>query len=277
MYRGLYINMERNEERRAALERHLAQIGAAERYERFPAVDGRAAAGDHPTRLDSGNLGLWLSLESILASGRASILHLHILEDDAMLASDFLPRCDALLSRADAEMADWDVIFTDRSIPADLETYKIMLGALLEYRSNGRVSLLPLDGIGSFGGTTSYLINRRSIAKLGGLIAGQWAVGAPIDLFLRMQADRGLVRAYFTAPFLSTLSPQSIASDIRGSLDRSRRVWDIFRRAFFVNADEPALLAEMHELTKDAKITRPLHALFLMAQKFQLSDQWQNF
>ena len=51
MYRGFYINLDRNESRRAALTEHLAARGLAAHYERVPAVDGRAAAPGRDTRL----------------------------------------------------------------------------------------------------------------------------------------------------------------------------------------------------------------------------------
>jgi hypothetical protein len=42
MCQGFFINLDRNEVRRKPLTKHLEEIGAASRYQRIEAVDGRA-------------------------------------------------------------------------------------------------------------------------------------------------------------------------------------------------------------------------------------------
>src|SRR5262245_43004179 len=104
MYRGVYLNRARNERRRLALTQRLAEVGAAPYYQRFEAVDGRAVAAQHPTKLDPGNLGLWLSHEHVVeAAAKAADAHLHIIEYDAVLARNFAPLLDGLLASADRQ------------------------------------------------------------------------------------------------------------------------------------------------------------------------------
>jgi hypothetical protein len=104
----------------------------------------------------------------------------------------------------------------------------------------------------------------------------KWRLGVPDDLFVRDLVDRGKLSACVTVPFLSTLSPHSTASDIRGPQDRARRVMDLFRRGFFIEADRPALLAEMRSLTAGAK-TGDLAELFTEAARYAMSDRWESF
>ena len=75
---------------------------------------------------------------------------------------------------------------------------------------------------------------------------------------------------------MTTLSRDSLNSDIRGELDASRKVLEVLRRAFFKDADLPTLLAESLELTRDVRLA-PLNSIFLNTLLFRLSDQWVCF
>src|SRR6185295_5154524 len=98
------------------------------------------------------------------------------------------------------------------------------------------------------------------VRKYAKLIAGKWTEGLAIDIYLLNMVRLGRLQAYVTVPFITAISPSSIHSDILGGENRSRRVFDIYRRAFFVEADVPALLAEMGSITKGLDIA-PLVAL----------------
>src|SRR5262245_19699028 len=119
-FQGYYINLDRNEVRRRALETHLAERGLAHRYQRVPGVDGRAVADQHPIQLDPGNIGCWLSHRKILEANPRPDEHLHIIEDDTIFAANVLSSFDMVLEFADQTVSDWDLIFTDAYIsPAD--------------------------------------------------------------------------------------------------------------------------------------------------------------
>jgi hypothetical protein len=275
MYRGLFINLDRNEARREQLTRDLADCGAAARYERFAAVDGHAAAAQHPTELDPGSLGLWLTHERLLEAHRDSDLDLHVIEDDVSLAGDVVARIDETLGRAHSEQPDWDVIWTEMFVPVDTAVYLELTERLVRFHKSRHVQLYPLDRI-DFAGTTSMLINRRAVGKYADLISGNWRQGHPIDLFLRDRVQGGDLRALVTVPFLTTLSRQNTESDIRGAHDRSRRVWDTYRRSFFIAADLGTLLNEMTELTRNAKAPQRA-TIFCLAHLFAMSDQYERF
>ncbi len=101
MYRGFFINLDRNTKRRTAVEQNLTDVGLANVYQRVPAVDGRALGPEYVTELDRGNLGLWLTHERLLAAHRSSTTHLHLMEDDALLPADAKHCLNDMLDKAD--------------------------------------------------------------------------------------------------------------------------------------------------------------------------------
>jgi GR25 family glycosyltransferase involved in LPS biosynthesis len=276
MYQGVFLNLPRSETRRAALLKHLAEVGAAERYRHYEAIDGRAVAAQHPTKLDPGNLGLWLSHEKVLQEcGATPKSHLHIIEDDAILPRNAVPVFDDLLRQVTQSIPDWDLLFTDVFIAPSTEFFAALSEKVRHYARTKSHVLMDLSRI-PFSCTSSLFINRASLTKYARLIAGHWAAGWPIDMHLRDLVLRKQLKAILTVPFMTSISPHSDESEIRGELDRTRRVCDVYRRGFFQEADLSALLAEMQRLTGGATIS-PLTELYLQAEKFSLSDQFVRF
>jgi len=273
--KGYFINLDRNRDRRAAIEQNIAAAGASDRYQRFAAVDGQQAKQTHETTLDAGNLGLWLSNEGILQReiDGSSNGHLHILEDDAELAPQSLTLLDEV---ADAAGDEWDVIWTDITPPIWGGVHEVFKKQLAECRRTGGVELLYLNEI-AFSATNSLLIHRKSLKKYQQAIAGGWREGKPIDLFLREAVRRGSLRGFVTIPFLTTVSANSNQSDIRGDFDWPRRVQMVYRRAFFIGADLAAAEREIGELTAQAKVEDPLDRIFIAALAARFSDKWQPF
>ena len=276
-YQGWYLNLERNQPRRAALERHLEEIGGTNRYRRFDAVDGRAVAHLFPTRLDPGNLGLWLSHVKLLEHRRSSAEHLHIIEDDTILARDAPAVFDKMLESADAHPDGWDLIFTDILVPIDRVDFVHLLAKhIAAFRQSGSRAILDLAGI-PFSCTSSFFVNRQSIDKYAGLIADQWTWGKPIDLFLRHLINQGRLKAFVTVPFMTSISETSQQSDIADVTSRSVAVGSAFQRAIFEEADLGAVEAEIDRLTSGTADESPLTRIYLKTLRFRLSDQWSQF
>jgi hypothetical protein len=274
VYQGYYFNLARNKTRLAALTEHLQRVGALERYQRFDAVDGRAIAGALDSKLPAGALGLWLSHEKLLQVDSRPPLHLHVIEDDAILAKNPVMPFDRLLRHAD-EKLEWDLIFTDVIVPVSWKVFSRFSEQMKVFEQSGNHVLLSLANI-DFSATSSFFLNKTSAAKYAALISGGWASGMPLDIYMRQLVRKGQLKAYITLPFMTSISTQSVRSDIRGNMDRSRRVFDIFRQGFFQEADREALLAEMRALTQGARVNS-LRALFLQAKMFSWSDQWEQF
>ena len=275
VYQGYFINLAKNEARRASLTRNLQEVGLADRYQRCDAVDGRTVVPSQPTKLDPGNLGLWLSHEKILETNPTPAGHLHIIEDDAMLSRDAAHAFEMMLNVADTRVVEWDLVFTDIYVAIQPEPVHQMIKQMESYAETKNQNLVSLARA-QFASTSSMFINKASVGKYAGLISGKWTEGLPIDLYIRALVHHGLLKAFVTVPFLTSLSRESLQSDIRGTVDHSRSVFEVLRRSFFVDADHAALSVEMEELTRSAKVS-PLANLFLSAERFMLSDQWVPF
>jgi GR25 family glycosyltransferase involved in LPS biosynthesis len=275
MYKGFFINLSSSQERREALARHLEEIGAAARYQRFEAVDGRTVAHQYKTSLDPGNLGCWLSNLGVLTANRSSDLHLHIIEDDIIFARNAVHRLDSLLAHADAHL-EWDLIFSEIQAPfPDISVFLLFREKLALYEQSNRYSFIPLSGM-RYSSLCSYFVNRRSIDKLAKLIAGKWTVGLPLDLYVRDLVNQKVLTASVILPFLTSLSPLNLESVVRGPYDRSRTIATVFRRAFFKEADLQSLASQTQELIQGAQLS-PLTSLYLNTLLFALSDQWTRF
>jgi hypothetical protein len=179
------------------------------------------------------------------------------------------------LTAADAKHLHWDLIFTDIFVNADFHHFFAFAEKRLAFEQSGKISLLDLEQF-NFACTSSVVVNERSIDKYSALMTGKWAVGIPIDLYIRQLVHTRQLKAFVTLPFLTTISRNSMHSDIRGGLDLPRKVTDVLRRAFFKDADLPALLKESQDLTRDASLN-PLNSIFLNTVLLRLSDQWVGF
>src|SRR5262245_66013074 len=89
-FHGLYINLDRSTERRAAMERQLDRYGLAPFYARFPAIDGAALNAPRST-INTGETGCFHSHYRALLSARPRGTFVHIVEDDAVLSESVRP------------------------------------------------------------------------------------------------------------------------------------------------------------------------------------------
>jgi GR25 family glycosyltransferase involved in LPS biosynthesis len=278
MYQGFYINLDRNTQRRQRLERNLAEVGVSDRYQRIAAVDGRAVAGQYKTKLDPGNLGLFLSHARVLEAAGDGKRHLHILEDDAVLGKDALNYLEVVLEQADEQRSDWDLLFTEIYVtPASLELFRILSGAVEKFRRTGGATVLDLKEI-TFSGTSSMFINRKSLDKYASLVAAGCKQKNPVDLFIRRQVHDGRLNALLTVPFLTTVSDDSLQSDITIDTSDARALTDTvltaLRRAFAMGADVAAIENEIQALHGVTGPQSRLQSLYLRTLAFYFSDKF---
>jgi hypothetical protein len=270
-FRGFFVNLDRNQARLEAMNRQLSDRGLSHLYSRVPAVNGSALGPEYQTELDRGNLGLWLTHEKLIEANRSSDAHLHIMEDDAMLPKDAAISIPALLQAADGRYPTWDVIFTEIYLQMAVAIFRLIAKGKEAFKTYGHVGLSPLKTI-PFAGTSSILINKRSLDKYLGLMRGNWKQGYPIDLYLRQLVSQGSLNAMVTIPFLTTLAPETTASDIRGELNASHLVLNIYRRAAFKDADLASLGREIDEFLKGVEIAS-FAEIYLKVLRYCLSDK----
>lgn len=240
------------------MRHQFASLGISDRYKRFDATLGAEAPQRAETSMPAGHLGCWLSHQALWTQGLASAQHLHILEDDAVLS----PLLFATLKAVDLPDSNWDLLFTDLYFhpPPTPEQFVRLRQWTRAYAENRKVTLTNLKDW-SFTGTTSYLINRHSIAKLIALTDGQWKLNQTFDIHLRNLVRNGQIRAFVTIPFLTTLSSGNVASTTGGQGPAFAEI-NAFREAFFYKADPLAIYTKVKscESTHD---TEPMLGIYL--------------
>jgi hypothetical protein len=230
------------------------------------------AAGSS-TNLAPGALGLWLTHEKIVEELAETTAHLHIIEDDVIVARRAGDLFSRVLEGADRQLGHWDLLFTETFVP--LRAFGAYRHAMERYFDTGEASFFDLSSYYA-AGTTSFFLNRSSLARYAALIKGRWSAGLPIDIHLRQLIRDGELAAYVTIPFLSSISMQDEHSNIRGNLDTSRRICNVLRRGFFIDADLSGLVSQMKQLTHGVSVS-PLVQLYLHAYAASASDKWENF
>jgi GR25 family glycosyltransferase involved in LPS biosynthesis len=255
-YIGYYINLDRDADRRAAMEAQLTALGPEARYRRFPAVDGNPF-GVATSTLTDGELGCFLSHYLLLQMHLDGAAHLHVIEDDTILAS----RAPYFLRQAIAsgQLENLDILFTESAITLSLDAW---WEGRREYQSrinrteDGAVADVRFGHVPYVAGTTSYLVNRGSIQLVCDILREELEGRAtrPIDLLIREKATEGKLRVQCLFPFItSTGLADSTSTMSRDDVTlRSRFALDLLRRSFFVECDPRALFEQA-----DQQLPRP--------------------
>lgn len=279
-YRGFYINLDRDPQRRQGMEAQLAACQLQAAYQRHPGALGNVLGANAP-KLSPGDIGCITSHYQLLRSLSGSDHHVHILEDDALLS----PRLGSILDSL--VQAGWlenvDLLFTDIAVPINTDHIRdlqalfrqcVRLDAEGNPQRVEKFTLLGLKGR-KFGGTASYLVNRRAIGKVAGLFeeAMREGISQPIDLFYRHHINEGRLTAACVFPFLTTVHlERSLASNISQGTDpglqRSLLATTLLRHSFYLHADVGELLRvaeDRLQTTADDRRTRLLSSLLRFA------------
>jgi len=245
-YLGYYINLDRSPDRRAVMDAQLARLGLTERYRRFVAVDGSPPGIVSPT-LTASELGCFASHHVLLRSQTESATHLHVIEDDIVLAQRTAQFIEGIIA---AGMLDGiDLLFTDMVVQSDLNFLRRArrwYDTDISRDAAGTATEVRFRPMAYTASMTSYLVNRQSIGRVGHLFGGELARGArrPIDLFIRDQVAAGALRARGLFPFITSIRPGAPTSmTVRDDHDQlSTLALDLLRHSFFVECDLAATL-----------------------------------
>ncbi len=256
-YVGYYINLDRSADRRAAMEAQLARLNLADRYRRFAAVDGDTL-GVTSARLSAGELGCFTSHYRLLQENVDSAAHLHVIEDDAVLAGCTGPVVQKIATSALIE--DHDLLFTDMAVPVDFKFYRearIRYERQIRRGTDGGATTIQLSFFPYVSCTASYLVNRRSIGLVCDILGRELERGPtePIDVVLRGEVAEGKLRAKCLFPFITSIAlgkfQNTVVRDARDQL--SDLMVDLVRHSFFVECDQTATLALAEQLLEGAK------------------------
>jgi len=264
-YVGWYINLDRSPERRAQMEAQFACLDPVGRYSRFPAVDGNAD-GLTGHGLTDTELGCLMSHYRLLQMHQDSASHLHIVEDDIVLARRTVSFVERIVGSG--MLDDWDILFTETTVPmvvAWCAEGRAQYRKMIERAEDGTAARVEFRLIEYVGVMASYLVNRRSVRAICDIIGQELDRGAriPIDLLIRTKAREGQLRVRSLFPFITSIRPGAIPSTVReGVVSQSRLAMELNRYSYFVEADLDAALAlaDRRLANPDASEQERLHA-----------------
>jgi GR25 family glycosyltransferase involved in LPS biosynthesis len=287
-YHGLYINLDRSEERRRNMESQLAACELQDFYARFPAVDGKTLAPS-ASPLKPGEVGVFLSHHHALAQASRSGQCVHILEDDALLTPHLRPVIEDAVA---LNLFDhYDLVFTDSVVNCHLglmknlrvlfESVRIPENGLLRLSNLKRMDLAQVF----FASFQSYIVGAKSIPRVLALYEQEIANGikTPVDMFIQQQVLGGKLRAACLFPFITSGRIEDVtASTIADQGERVGRpsviVMAVLRYLFFIGRDlDYAKRILDAATTGNRKPTDLHHALIMQATEFVMSPDFEEF
>jgi GR25 family glycosyltransferase involved in LPS biosynthesis len=244
-YQGIYINLDRCPERRAALDAELARYGLTQRYRRLPAIDGNP--DKIQSRLKNGEVGCFLSHVRALQEGLKTNQHLHVVEDDTIFAACTAPTIEWAISSG--AVGDYDILYTDIAFPFTNDSFRMfknLFDRAVTRNAAGGIQTIEFQALNlkpvEFLSTSSYLVNKNSFQKLRQLYEAEVAEGirVPIDLFFRNHARVGSLKVGCLFPFITSGRVEEVfTSTVRTKPDTTRKFTaaTIARYSFFVGCD----------------------------------------
>ena len=286
-YQGLYINLDRSVLRESRMQAQLAALDLADRYARFPAVDG-AVLNLASSRIGPGETGAFLSHARALEQARALSLPVHILEDDALLSQHVRPVIEDAIAAGLFE--NFDILFTDIFVNAHVGMLKGLKAAFdsaaLPLSRPLRLADLKVLDLAreNFACLTSYIVGAKSIDRILALYRAELEKGPskPVDLFLRDCVSDGRLRAGLLFPFVTSFRLDEIAGSTIAAGSQlakpSVMVLAILRYLFFVGRDLGYAQACLDAATRqNRRETDSHHAMMAQALEFVLSADFQQF
>jgi hypothetical protein len=232
-WHGYFINLDRSVDRRDSINVQIANRGLSGVYERFSAIDGttiRSGGGG----LGPGAIGCFFSHHKIISGAQPADGFLHIIEDDVVLSGYLKPLLDS--SVANGILDRFDLIYLDATMPVGGWITQRLRATYAKQASltTLKFNLLNLREL-PFLSASSYLVNPRSLSKIGRLLEGEMRGGVPsrpIDVVYLNLVHAGQLEAALFFPFVTTLDI-SLASKSTIGHDFASRICAWQRYGFF--------------------------------------------
>lgn len=254
--RCVYINLDSALSRRERLERNFAQHARAGwSLVRFSAVDRERVQRENvPGVAKQTEKACFYSHKLVIKENLGLGEHLMIVEDDVAFGPSTCSKVENVIRNC--ERLEWDILFTDICVP-DLPAMMRLVRMRSDLTRKGQMTVLDLAEL-SFGSSTSYILNARSLAKVYELLDNQVALDLPYDLFLRKLITERKLNGLVVFPFLTSLSEQSEVSQIQPEGELSPElVWNTFRKMIWRDRqldDVKPLLQEIDEKFCDEEV-----------------------
>jgi GR25 family glycosyltransferase involved in LPS biosynthesis len=232
----LYINLDAQTERRAALECNFdAKKADGWRLFRFKAVEAsQVDALNIAGNARPAEKACFASHKTLLRENIGRDTPVMIMEDDAIIGNRTCMAIDTGIRNIDSN--SWDILFTDICVP-NVGAWADLVRIRRQFMKSGELRFLDLSQI-PFAGTTSYIVNPKSIAKLCDLIDEVTSIDLAYDLYLRNATYQSRLRSSVFIPFVTSISHLSQKSSIQENSDGSPgEVLDLFRKMMWLDRD----------------------------------------
>jgi GR25 family glycosyltransferase involved in LPS biosynthesis len=259
---GLFINLDRSPERRAAMNAQLRSYGLADRYQRFPAIDD----ADGQRGCFQSHIG---ALESA-AAGHA----LHVLEDDALL-SGYVPQVVEFVVSTGV-LDRFDIVFTETLIGPDILELRELKKLFDRHRADETFEVRDITSTYQCG-MTSYLVGAANRARVMSALRAGLSSGLPCDLLMRREARAGRLKLGCVFPFVTSFDLE-LESSRKGQDQKARaskQAFDLLRYSFFVDCDY--VLAERTAASLQPASADPHQKLIASVLSFVASDRFVVF
>lgn len=229
-----YINLEH------ATERKMALMRSFETHLRPPWTLSRFSAIDHSIvqargvqgRIKSGEKGCFLSHMEVMALNQNATEPYMIVEDDVLWGPSTQVTMEKVMHALKG--MTWDIVFTDVCIPT-METEVELFHLKRRLAPESSMLLLNLGEM-MFAGSTAYVVNHQSTAKILSLLQAQPSLDLPYDLYLRQLFRQGALQGYCVFPFATSLSGESESSQVQAAGHVADLVWNTFRKMIWQDA-----------------------------------------
>lgn len=246
--RAYYINLDSATDRRASVERNVAEhLPAHWRVERFAAID-KATARAWPGSSRDADKACGLSHRGVIERSLQHDGHAMVLEDDVL----FGPRSAANIESALASLPDgsWDLLYTDICVP-HLQSMLELLQFRRQLVAAGQATFLDLAQM-QFAGATAYIVHRDAKARVLALFDRQRSLEQPYDLFLRDRFAARELTGRVVFPFPTSLSEHAESSSIQDAGGLADFVWNAFRRLVWADRDLALVSSQLARAPADA-------------------------
>ncbi len=176
-----------------------------------------------------------------------------VCEDDALFGPSSFRIIDSqLLSNRIFNFDKWDILFTGVGVP-DIGAMAALVEFNQKLSKTGSIWVLDLKKIPFFG-SSCYIVTSTGADKVFRLFASQKELNTPVDLFLRKNICEGTIKSGVVAPFLTSVSDDSDASQISQIRPhdpmRADIAWDLFRKIFWIDGDIHKYESVLDDLSK---------------------------
>lgn len=264
----IYINLDESTERRLAIELRLKSSFNVNQFKRFNAARG----DDRQSKITKSELGCFLSHQSVISSISEDVYTI-IIEDDAVLSSNFKMIMDQLVIKLSELSSDWDVLFLTQvidigNVQAIYNLIKLKKEILKQYDIKKTIKIVNA-GRYYVSSNAAYIVNPRFKNKMIQILE-QNAVDhypVPIDICFKQQIQMGRIRAWFTFPYLAGTVNNGNSTIQNKDKIKISMLMEHMQNLFFVDADHEKMMSELE--LQDPKVRDNIEAYLASLIIFQ--------